>query len=310
MSTADARVAARAATQYGTFSAIQAVELGLNRRTLRRQVKQNRVIELHPPFAYAMAGSPATWEHSLSAAVMAAGPCAVASHRSAARLWALLPPEDDTVEISVPRSWCHDLRGVVCHRVGDLADNHVSLWRRFPVTKPARTIVDLGAVLPPDEVEDALDRALARRLINVAGVEWMRNQVSRQGRGGAGVIGRILDQRALGAEPPDGLLEPRMARLLTDARLPPAEFQYRIYTADRVFLARVDFAYPDLLLAIEVDGYETHGSPREMARDFVRQNGLVPYRWHVLRFTWTQVVKESRMVAAAISEALAGLQAG
>ncbi|MGH9000088.1 MAG: hypothetical protein ACRDY7_11940 [Acidimicrobiia bacterium] len=43
----------------------------------------------------------------------------------------------------------------------------------------------------------------------------------RQGRHGAGVAGLILDERALGADPPDGLLEPRMARLLRRAQLPP-----------------------------------------------------------------------------------------
>jgi len=76
-----------------------------------------------------------------------------------------------------------------------------------------------------------------------------------------------------------------------------------------VFLAEVDFAYPDILLAIEVDGFEAHGSPRAMAKDFVRQNGLVPYRWHVLRFTWPQVVCQPSMVAAAIAEARTALLA-
>ncbi|MGH9000089.1 MAG: endonuclease domain-containing protein [Acidimicrobiia bacterium] len=78
---------------------------------------------------------------------------------------------------------------------------------------------------------------------------------------------------------------------------------------DGRFLAQVDFAYPELLLVIEVDGYEAHGSPRAMAKDFVRQNGLVPFGWHVLRFTWSQVVHEPEMVASAIAAARTGLAA-
>jgi very-short-patch-repair endonuclease len=46
-----------------------------------------------------------------------------------------------------------------------------------------------------------------------------------------------------------------------------------------------------------------------MAKDFVRQNGLVPYGWRVLRFTWRQVTREPGMVAGTIRSALQALQA-
>jgi hypothetical protein len=49
--------------------------------------------------------------------------------------------------------------------------------------------------------------------------------------------------------------------------------------------------------------------PRATAKDFVRQNALVPYGWHVLRFTWWQVVNQPEVVAGAIRAALAGLEA-
>jgi hypothetical protein len=241
------------------------------------------------------------------AAVLAAGPEAIVSHRSGARLWELL--EDETIEITVPRHRGPQLDGVVVHRSRDLGRHHVSRWKGSPLTKPARTIVDLGAVLPPDEVEDALDRALTRHLITIAAVEWALTELSRQGRHGTGVVGRILDERALGKEPADGQLEPRMARLLRLAGLPSAAFQYPIHAPGGRVLARVDFAYPELLLAIEVDGWESHGTPQAMGKDFVRQNGLVPYGWRVLRFTWAQVVHQPDYVAATISTALAALAA-
>jgi len=92
------------------------------------------------------------------------------------------------------------------------------------VTYRLRTLVDLGSVLPAGEVEDALDRRLSRRLFTIAAVEWMRNEVGRPGRNGAGVLSRVLDDRALGDQVPDGVLEPRMARLLRHAGLPPAVY--------------------------------------------------------------------------------------
>lgn len=295
-----------AARQYGAFTAAQAFGCGVSRSTLHRWVREGRLVAIHPG-VYAFAGSPASWEWSMMAAILAAGPEAVASHRSAARIWELL--DDDSVEITVPLKRCPRLERVEVHRSTDLVAGHVTKWKRFPVTKPARVIVDLGAVLPPDEVEDVLDRALTRNLITIPGVEWMLNELSRPGRHGTGVAGRILDERALGKERAHGQLEPRMARLLRTAGLPPARFQHRVYAPDGRFLAQVDFAYPELLLAIEVDGWESHGTPEAMGKDFVRQNGLVPYRWRVLRFTWTQVVRQPEYVASTIHQTVTSLAA-
>ena len=150
---------------------------------------------------------------------------------------------------------------------------------------------------------------LTARLITVAGVEWMLNAVSKRGRDGAGVAGRILDERALGRVAADGQLEPRMARLLRNAGLPPAVYHHVIRDREGRFLAEVDFAHPELLLATEVDGWAVHSTPRAMGKDFVRQNGLVPYGWRVLRFTWDQVVRRPEYVAATIGACLSGLAA-
>jgi very-short-patch-repair endonuclease len=295
-----------AARQYGVFTAAQATACGLPPSTLHHQVRTGLLVKLHPG-VYAFAGSAASWERSQMAAVLAGGAEAAVSHRAAARVWGILDNEE--LEITVPRRHSPRLLGVSVHRSGDLAAHHISRWKGFPVTKPARTIVDLGAVLPPAQVEDTLDRALTRRLINIAGVEWILTELSRHGRHGSGVVGTILNERALGREPADGQLEPRMARLLKQAALPPAVFQHPVHDPAGRFLAEVDFAYPELRLAIEVDGWETHGTPRAMAKDFVRQNGLVPHGWRVLRFTWVQVAHQPKYVATAIGQTLIALAA-
>ena len=297
-----------ASKQYGAFTTKQFISCGRSRAALHRAIAAGSFTSPHPG-VYVVAGAPASWEQSLLAAILAAGPGAVASHRSGGRLWEMTDQSDDTVEITVPRSRGPRLKGVTVHRSSDLVDGHVIEFNRIPVTKPARVIVDLGSVLPADKVEDALDRALTRRLTSIAGVEWMLNEVPRLGRNGAGVAARILDDRALGRAAADGQLEPRMARLLTKAGLPPAVYHFVIRDGAGRFLAEVDFAYPELRLAIEVDGWSIHGTPRAMGKDFVRQNGLVPYRWHVLRFTWDQVVRKPEYVAATIAAALSALAA-
>ena len=119
----------------------------------------------------------------------------------------------------------------------------------------------------------------------------------------------MLAEREFGNDVSDSELEKRMGRVLENAGLPPAVFHHIVRTPAGLFLAEVDFAYPEVRLAIEVDGFNVHGTPRAMAKDFVRQNGLVPYGWHVLRFTWWQVTHEPGTVSATIRRTLEALQA-
>jgi very-short-patch-repair endonuclease len=281
----------------------------MNRTTVYRRAGLGRYVREHPR-VFAFAGLPESWERSVLSACLAAGQEAVASHRSAARLWDLIDSSEDIVEITVPCSQRPRLRGVTVHRSADMQAEHTTVRRRIPVTNPLRTMVDLASVLKPDAVEGALDAGLAYpTLFSVGAVEAMRSRLAQHGRAGTGVLRQVLAERALGDAVSDSKLERRMAELLRGAGLPVAVFHYAICTREGVFLAEIDFAYPDVKLAIEVDGFGVHGTPRAMAKDFVRQNGLVPYGWRVLRFTWRQVTRQPEMVAAAIRAALVGLQA-
>lgn len=305
----DALLAKRAEAQYGLFTLHQAVAAGLNRTTVYRRAAAGRYEILHPG-VFAIAGLPESWERSVLAACLAAGTGAVASHRTAARVWHLVDKSEDVVEITVPRNRRARLKKVTVHRFADLVPAHTTVRRRIPVTNPLRTMVDLAAVLGAGEVEDALDAGLAwPSLFSVKAVRATLDALGGSGRPGAGVLRAVLDDRALGDRVNDSKLERRMANLLRRAGLPPAVFHYVVETPAGVFLAEVDFAYPEIKLVIEVDGFEAHGTPRAMGKDFVRQNGLVPYGWHVLRFTWRQVTREPDVVARAIRASLAGLQA-
>lgn len=299
----------RAGNQYGLFTTSQAVASGVNRTTLYRRSRLGRYVLEHPG-VFSFAGLPESWERSVLAACLAAGDEAVASHRAAARLWGLTDRSDDIVEITVPGPRHPRLHGVLVHRSADLMARHTTVRRRIPVTNPLRTMVDLAAVLEAEQVEDALDAGLAwPSLFSVRAVATILNELAGRGRRGAGVLRKVLEERELGNAASDSQLENRMAKLLRRAGLPRAVFHHVVRTPTGVFLAEVDFAYPDVKLAIEVDGFGVHGTPRAMAKDFVRQNGLVPYGWRVLRFTWRQVVREPEMVAAAVAAALDGLRA-
>ena len=297
---ADRRVADLAAKQHAVIGREQVLAAGMSRATLKRRLADGRLQPLLRG-VYVMAGAPPTWQQRLLAACIAAGPTAVASHRAAGRLWGLLEGEQP-LEVTVPLGRAPRVRHVAVHRSTDLIPEHVTRRRRIPVTNPVRTIVDLGHVLGPEEVEEALDRGLVARLFTVVVVEQVLRQLARSGRSGCGVLRRVLDDRALGADRPDALLEAKMAHLLDDAGLPRATFQHIVRDDMGRFIAKVDFAYVHAQLAIEVDGWSTHGSRRAFQSDRDRQNDVVIDGWTVLRYTWHDVVRRPTYVSGGIAD--------
>ena len=293
-----------ASVQHGLVHLRQLRELGITPRALQRAIESGELVRLHPE-VYVVAGAPRTWRRDVLAAVLDAGPGAAASHRTAAVLLRIArrgAPE--LVEISVPRQRSSRLPATFVHRSGDLTAEHVLVVDGIPCTGPLRTLLDLGAVERPSHVADAFERALQSGVVTLGGAEWILTEIARRGRNGCGVFRRVLDDRALAAASPhEGLLEPRMARLLRNAGLPPAIYQHRV-VADGVFVAQVDFGYPDVKEAFEVDGFEAHGTPTAMTLDFEREHRLKLAGWGVTRFTWKHVVRRPKYVAATVASVL------
>ena len=93
-----------------------------------------------------------------------------------------------------------------------------------------------------------------------------------------------------------------MIRLCRCAGLPEPAFQYEL--AVDGLPRRLDFAFPALRLAIEVDGYERHSRFGVFEDDRKRANGLELAGWVLLRFTWTQVTQQPDYVIRVLTAAL------
>ena len=111
-----------------------------------------------------------------------------------------------------------------------------------------------------------------------------------------GVLSRLLDDREHGV--PESELERAFLRLVRRHRLPVPVRQHPVGRY------RLDFAYPDVKVAIELDGWATHGSPQRRRADLSRQNELEVLGWHVLRFTWDDVTKDPAGVALTVRAVL------
>ena len=286
----DQQSAEVASGQRGAIERSEAMAAGHTRASLQHRVTTGRYQRVQPR-VYRVAGAPVTYEQQLLEACKTTG--GVASHRAAAALWGLdVPP--GTLEVSVTRPRCPRPKGVIVHRSTDLRPEECTVRFGIPITNPLRTLLDLGAVLPAWLVTDALDSALAKRLVTLPGLEVMVLTHGKKGRRGVGVLRKLLEERC--DTNPDSVLESRMMRLCRQHDLPLPKFQY-VIRHGKAFVARVDFAYPEIKLAIEVDGYEKHSSLDAFQRDRSRQNDLVELGWTVLRFTWDDVCHRPETVA-------------
>jgi hypothetical protein len=281
------RIGELADTQHGLISAHQANALGATEHQIRQQEVRGVWERVHLG-VYRVRGAAPGYRQALVAACLAIGPEVTASHRAAATVHGLLSYADPPVEVTTTRLRSPEVRGVVVHRLKDLHPRWVTCLHSVRTTTVARTLVDLGAVASSRTVEAALDRAAGRKLVTYREVRDAMRAVARQGRRGVGTIRRLLEAR-VGEALPAGVFEATMTSLLRVAGLPRASPEYLVTDDHGGFIAVVDFAYPDRRLAIEVDGYEFHSSPRALADRNQRDRLLLDAGWRTLHYSWAEV---------------------
>jgi very-short-patch-repair endonuclease len=145
------------------------------------------------------------------------------------------------------------------------------VWRRVPVTSPARTMVDLASVLSLDALARAFHEAGIRHGTTPDQVEAVLER--RRNSRGAAKLRRVVS----GDEPVTlSVLERRFLRLLRDHGLPlpqtnrPAGGRY------------VDCRWPEYRLTVELDGYRYHRSRHAWELDRRRER-------EARRFTYADV---------------------
>lgn len=290
--------------QHGLITTTQAVDaLGPSRKS--RWVAEGRLRSVQPS-VFRIVGAPETWHQNVLAASLAVD--GVVSHRSAAELWGLTEPSGH-LEVSVPPGTNRRIRPpAIVHRIVDLRPGLAVERAGLRVTDPVRTVIDLGLVMPWRSVERVISRGISNRAFDLSEITALRQALGRPGRNGTGVVRRILEGNVLMAGKEESELEKRFTGLARRHGLPALQLQHEVWHAGR-FVGRVDACYPELKLAIEVDGFEHHSTPKAFQHDRTRQNELVALGWTVLRFTWHDVVNRPAHVARMIRTANARLTA-
>ena len=93
-----------------------------------------------------------------------------------------------------------------------------------------------------------------------------------------------------------------MLRLIRSYGLPEPVLQFEVRAGAESF--HVDMAYPNVRLAIELDGYEWHSRRDRWQMDRDRDNLLATIGWRVVRVSWERLTRSPNETAALVAEML------
>jgi very-short-patch-repair endonuclease len=192
------------------------------------------------------------------------------------------------------------LRGVDLHRPVDYPA-HAVVVRNIRCTNPLRTLVDLAAVSPAAILDDAVDRALASRLLTVEAIEAELGRLGRQGRSGVAALRAGLRRRGFVGAPHPSVLESRTLRLLRQHLIEPLACEVKMGPGGRY---RVDVLLAPRVV-MEVDGFTYHADPEQVAEDKRRRTRIRLDGTIRIDYTWRDILYDSRRVVREVREALA-----
>jgi predicted transcriptional regulator of viral defense system len=295
----DHALAALARRQAGVFGLAQLVELGLTVSAVHKRTATGRLYRVHQS-VYSLAPPELLSRNGrFMAAVLACGPRAVLSHRSAAALHGLRATDRAGIDVTIPRRSTLTRAGIDVHRSTTLTQADTTEVDGIPCTTIARTLLDLAGVVSRPQQERALNQA---EVLEVLDARALDDQLERNVKTPvARKLKAALAEHDPAQAPTESKLEEEFVTLCRRIGLPTPERQAYIAPDDGEPACRVDFLWRAARLVVETDGARYHRTRRAMERDSRRDQRLTLAGWRVVRVTWQQVTKEPATVAGVVA---------
>jgi predicted transcriptional regulator of viral defense system len=282
-----------AVAQNGVVALEQLERLGLSRRAIHDRERAGRLHRIHQR-VYSLTPSVMTERGRFMAAVLACGPDAVLSHRSAAYLWGLVDSWEEPIDVTAPNRRGRSPAGVAAHRDGSLQPIDKTTLYRIPCTSVARTLLDFAGIAPEWEVGKALAQAEVLHLFDRPKLRALLKRSRR--RRGVARLRLILDT----IHPQTKRTRSELERLFLDmcARGDVPEPQVNVWVpAPSGRRYQADFLWRESKRIVEADSRRFHDTDSAFVADRKRQQQLELAGWRVSRCTWEEVEQEPRRLA-------------
>lgn len=280
-----------AARQHGVVSWPQLAALGLSRNAVHQRAKAGRLHRVHRG-VYAVGHARLTLRGRWMAAVLACGPQAVLSHRSALALHDLRPVPAGPIDVTVPARGRKGPPGLRLHCVRALDPRDRTRKDAIPVTTVARALLDYADTARPQQLRLALEAAERRDALDGRALAALLHR--SPGRRGLKALSAAL--RELGDEAPwtRSELENHVLALVRHYGLPEPQCNVVVdgFT--------VDAYWPEANLVLEADSWHFHKTRAQFEEDRRRDAELQARGKRAIRVTQRRLTREGAAVATLI----------
>lgn len=236
------------------------------------------------------------------AAVLASGPEAVLSHRSAATLWELHRADSGPIDVTIPGRGGRGTRSIRSHLTRALDSEDIAVRDGIPVTSIARTVLDFAETEPRQRLRRALETAERRELLDGGKL----NALMARSRGRRGLKALKDALSAINGPAPwtQSELEDRFLALIREANLPEPQCNVMV----EGYL--VDCWWPAPRVVAEIDGFEFHKTRQMFERDRKEDTTMQLAGIKLLRPTQRRIAGEPEALVRDVAQLLGGRASG
>lgn len=241
-------------------SAGQLAEAGLSHRQVEGWVASGRLHRLHRG-VYAVGHTQLVNQGHLIAALLAVGPKAFLSHRTAAAVWGLRAVNLYEIELTVSGSNGGSRDNLRIHRTTKPPHRGEVITRTdLRVASVPRLLIELANREDVDELQRLITAAVRKRAFNRDAVEGALHRHRRR-PGTKGLQTALAGYRPADAQRKSDLELAFGKWLRADPQIPDPQHNVQLG------IWEIDFWWPQFRLAVELDGRDYHTALRDRERD-------------------------------------------
>lgn len=283
--------------QFNVVSRQQCLGAGLTERQIEWMVTSGRLERLFAG-VFADPTTRTSIEQRAMAATLAAGHHSWVSHRMAIALWGMRNYRCDLYEVTSVRTLARPK--LIAHKCRSEPES--TTRQGISVTTTARTLLDAATVVSSPILGRFLEIWLSTGVVKLMKLEEVMSD--NRHHPGCGPLTRALDARTIGTAEADSPAESALGSLLVRHRLPTPTLHHLVSVSTGAVF-ELDWSYPELMLAFELDGYGVHlRSLAAFENDRIRRNELVLDGWLVLNFTTRMLTNKPQTIVGHVRRAI------
>lgn len=269
-------------THLGIISTPKLLELGCNRRNVAHLVDRGELVTMFPG-VFRSAQWPCNRDQILGA-VCARNPAAMIGFTTAGQLWTVRRMADRLIHVLVAHGCSPEMDGVVVHRCRRI--DPVDVVQRpdgIRLTSPPRTIFDCADMIGREATTSALEQLLNEQRLTFGTITDTLQRLYHPNRPGSATMLAVINSRPAWRAALQSNLEVRVLEEMARQGLAVPVTQFPMRLPDRDI--SMDFAWPSVKLAVEVDHPAWHDGALESHADKGRDRKLTTMGWTSARIT-------------------------